>query len=157
MCSRFGRLDLRSEGLILLTDDGALANRLTHPRFEHPKTYYVLVAQRPSAEALARLREGGLNLRAAGLRLRASRLRTCYLRDWYLTRAIGISARFRKTVGKTHTPEEGVWLRIVLREGKKRQIRHMAAAVGIDLRRAHSLVDWPTDFGGPPSPVCQGS
>ena len=53
-----GRLDLNSEGLVLLTDDGELAHRLTHPRFEHPKTYFVLSAQRPAADALFRLRNG---------------------------------------------------------------------------------------------------
>ncbi|MCB0161022.1 MAG: rRNA pseudouridine synthase, partial [Caldilineaceae bacterium] len=50
-----GRLDLNSEGLVLLTDDGKLAHKLTHPRYEHPKVYYVLVEQRPSEDALRRL------------------------------------------------------------------------------------------------------
>ncbi|MEZ4614060.1 MAG: pseudouridine synthase [Caldilineaceae bacterium] len=53
-----GRLDLHSEGLVLMTDDGALAHRLTHPRFEHSKTYYVLVERAPDAAALAQLRQG---------------------------------------------------------------------------------------------------
>ena len=53
-----GRLDLHSEGLVLLTDDGELANRLTHPRYQHPKTYYVLLAEQPTQEALVRLRNG---------------------------------------------------------------------------------------------------
>jgi 23S rRNA pseudouridine2605 synthase len=43
-----GRLDLHSEGLVLLTDDGELAHRLTHPRYEHPKVYYVLVEAQPT-------------------------------------------------------------------------------------------------------------
>ena len=53
-----GRLDLHSEGLVLLTDDGELANRLTHPRYQHPKTYYVLLGEQPTQEALVRLRNG---------------------------------------------------------------------------------------------------
>jgi len=53
-----GRLDLDSEGLLLLTDDGQTLHRLTHPYFRHSKTYLVLVLGRPSAEALAQLRAG---------------------------------------------------------------------------------------------------
>ena len=133
-----GRLDLNSEGLVLLTDDGALANRLTHPRFEHPKTYYVLVAQRPSGEALTRLREG--------VELESGRTAPARVEV-----ADGLPARLELDKGKqdfgaapedgwkNSPPEKGVWLRMVLREGKKRQIRHMAAAVGIDLRR---LIRW---------------
>lgn len=133
-----GRLDLKSEGLVLLTDDGALANRLTHPRFEHPKTYFVMVAQRPSTEALARLREG-VELESG---------RTAPARVELADR---LPARLELDKGnqdfgaapadgwKNAPTESGVWLRIVLREGKKRQIRHMAAAVGIELRR---LIRW---------------
>ena len=133
-----GRLDLNSEGLVLLTDDGALANRLTHPRFEHPKTYFVLVAKRPSGEALTRLREG--------VELESGRTAPARVEV-----ADGLPARLELDKGKqdfgaapedgwkNSPPEKGVWLRIVLREGKKRQIRHMAAAVGIDLRR---LIRW---------------
>ena len=53
-----GRLDLDSEGLLLLTNDGWLIHRLTHPRYEHPKTYLVQVERVPDAEALAALRKG---------------------------------------------------------------------------------------------------
>ncbi|MYH62861.1 MAG: rRNA pseudouridine synthase [Caldilineaceae bacterium SB0675_bin_29] len=133
-----GRLDLRSEGLVLLTDDGALANRLTHPRFEHPKTYFVLVAQRPSAEALARLREG-VELESG--RTAPARVEIADLLPARLVLDKG-SENFGAAPAdgwKNAPPEEGVWLRIVLREGKKRQIRHMAAAVGFDLRR---LIRW---------------
>ena len=133
-----GRLDLNSEGLVLLTDDGALANRLTHPRYEHPKTYYVLVRQRPTADALVRLREG--------VELESGRTAPAQVEI-----ADGLPARLLLDKGtqsfgaaqsdgwKSSPPERGVWLRIVLREGKKRQIRHMASAVGVDLRR---LIRW---------------
>ena len=53
-----GRLDLDSEGLLLLTDDGHLAHRITHPDFNHPKTYLVLVLGHPDESALRQLREG---------------------------------------------------------------------------------------------------
>lgn len=133
-----GRLDLNSEGLVLLTDDGELTNRLTHPRFEHPKTYFVLVGQRPTVDALVRLREG----------IELEEGRTAPAR---VEVADGLPARLILDKGeqshgaapadgwKRPPPEKGVWLRFVLREGKKRQIRHMAAAVGIDLRR---LIRW---------------
>src|SRR3954468_3219398 len=53
-----GRLDRDSEGLLLLTDDGRLAHRLTDPRFEHPRTYLVQVERIPTPEALEGLRRG---------------------------------------------------------------------------------------------------
>jgi pseudouridine synthase len=117
-----GRLDYNSEGLMLLTDDGALAHRLTHPRFEHPKTYFVLVTQQPSEEALYRLRNGveieGGRTSPAGVTV-VEHLPTGLILD--------------------SGDRRGVWLRFVLREGKKRQIRHMIAAVDLNLVR---LVRW---------------
>lgn len=98
-----GRLDLDSEGLILLTNDGALALHLAHPRYEHEKEYRVLVAGTLNAEALQRLRQGvGLE----GGRTKPAQARV-----------------------ETET-DEGTWLRITLREGRKRQIRRMVEAVG---------------------------
>lgn len=130
-----GRLDLNSEGLILLTDDGELAHKLTHPRYEHPKTYYVLVDRQPSTEALIRLQEG-IELesgRTAPARVEvAERLPARLFLD--KGRAMGLPATSR-----TPLSTKGVWLRFVLREGKKRQIRHMAAAVEIHLQR---LIRW---------------
>ena len=133
-----GRLDLNSEGLVLLTDDGELTHKLTHPRFEHPKTYYVLAARQPTTEALIRLREG---VELEGGRTAPAKVEV----------AEGLPARLildksrqdpaDSTVDswKTSLSEKGVWIQIVLREGKKRQIRHMTAAVGIQLRR---LIRW---------------
>jgi 23S rRNA pseudouridine2605 synthase len=117
-----GRLDLHSEGLMLLTDDGELAHHLTHPRFQHPKTYYVLVEQRPSASALAQFRDG-VDLpegRSAPAQIRVAQ---------------SLPAELNLGVG----PTQGVWLKVVLREGKKRQIRHMTAAIGHPTLR---LVRW---------------
>ncbi len=133
-----GRLDLNSEGLVLLTDDGELTHRLTHPRFEHPKTYYVLAARRPTTEALIRLREG-VELesgRTAPARVEvAERLPARLILD----KSKPEQAPWAADVWKSSLSEKGVWLRFVLREGKKRQIRHMTAAVGIQLRR---LIRW---------------
>lgn len=117
-----GRLDVHSEGLILLTDDGELAHKLTHPRFEHPKTYYVLVGERPTDLALNQLRRG------------------IDLPDGRTAPAqVHIVSTLPAELNLSKGPNEGVWLEIILREGKKRQIRHMTAAVGYPTLR---LVRW---------------
>jgi 23S rRNA pseudouridine2457 synthase len=113
-----GRLDKNSEGLMLLTDDGWLNHRLTHPRYEHPKTYLIQVEGTPDLEALARLRHGvevkGAMTREAEVELLAEKPTLLPPPD---------PIRHRAAMPTT-------WLRIVLREGRKRQIRHMTAAVG---------------------------
>ncbi len=111
-----GRLDFDSEGLMLLTDDGDLAHRLTHPRYQHPKTYLVLVQGVPSSQALERLRSG-ITIEGG---YRTAPARVSLLRE--PPRGLPpMNVRFK---GATS------WLKIVLREGRKRQIRHMMAAVG---------------------------
>jgi 23S rRNA pseudouridine2605 synthase len=117
-----GRLDYNSEGLMLLTDDGDLAHRLTHPRFEHPKTYYVLVGQVPPEEVLNRLRNG---VEIEGGRTSPAE--------------VTVAEHLPGDLILDSGDKKGVWLRFVLREGKKRQIRHMIAAVGLGLSR---LVRW---------------
>jgi 23S rRNA pseudouridine2605 synthase len=117
-----GRLDLNSEGLILMTDDGELANRFTHPRYEHPKTYYVLVADRPPASGLEQLRQG--------VELPEGKTAPAEVRV-----VQSLPEGIRLAAG----PTNGVWLEIVLREGKKRQIRYMTAAIGFPTLR---LVRW---------------
>lgn len=117
-----GRLDLISEGMVLLTDDGALANRLTHPRYEHPKIYYVLVQKMPTMLALETLR--------TGVDLPTGRTRPC---------KVNVAKTLPDGLILDEGTAKGVWLRIVLREGKKRQIRHMTAAVGYPTQR---LVRW---------------
>lgn len=98
-----GRLDYDSEGLLLLTNDGELAHRLTHPRYKVPKTYTVWVAGQVGAAALARLARGVL------------------LEDgWTQPAVVEVSRR----------GQEQTVLRITITEGKKRQVRRMCAAVG---------------------------
>ena len=133
-----GRLDLNSEGLVLLTDDGELANKLTHPRFEHPKTYYVLVSQRPPVDVLVRLREG-VELESGRTAPARVEVAEGLPERLMLDKGTHSFAAAPEDGWKGSPPEKGVWLRIVLREGKKRQIRHMASAVGIGLRR---LIRW---------------
>jgi 23S rRNA pseudouridine2605 synthase len=98
-----GRLDADSSGLLLFTNDGALAHRLAHPRHAHEKEYRVLVAGRPTSEDLRRLRRGvvleGRPTAPAEVRL-------------------------------LEAGPDGSWLVFVLREGRKRQIRRMMDAVG---------------------------
>lgn len=103
-----GRLDADSEGLVLLTNDGELTHRLTHPSFEHQKEYHVRVAGRPSPEALERLR--------SGVRLEDG------------TTAPAEIDVLRREAGDT-------WLKMILYEGRNRQIRRMADAVGHPVRR----------------------
>jgi len=114
-----GRLDYDSEGLLLLTDDGWLNHRLTHPDFEHPKVYWVQVERTPSDDALAQLAHGVV---IKGKKTLPAQV--CVLPEAQSSpispRSIPI--RYRKNVPTT-------WLEIVLREGRKRQIRHMTAAV----------------------------
>jgi 23S rRNA pseudouridine2605 synthase len=100
-----GRLDTDSEGLILLTNDGALTNRLTHPRYEHEKEYKVLVARRPDEEQLETWRRGVV------------------LEDGHRTAPAEV--RFEAASGK------GAWLRVILREGRKRQIREVGSLLGL--------------------------
>ncbi|MCX7914992.1 MAG: rRNA pseudouridine synthase [Verrucomicrobiae bacterium] len=98
-----GRLDKDSEGLLLLTNDGAFSLRLTHPRYKIPKRYQVLVAGMVSEEALRQLEEGVLS---EGERLKADRVRR---RNW-----------------TGQSTELEIWLT----QGRKRQIRRMLQAVG---------------------------
>lgn len=104
-----GRLDLESEGLILLTNDGDLTNRLTHPRFGHEKEYRVLVARRPDEEQLAAWRRG------------------VALEDGYKTAPVNVYV--------SETQGKGAWLRVVMGEGRKRQIREIGTLLGLPVVR----------------------
>jgi 23S rRNA pseudouridine2457 synthase len=118
-----GRLDHDSEGLLLLTDDGRLAHRLTDPGHKQPKTYLVQVDGAVTDEAIAALRRGvTLNdgpARAAGAAHAAEP-------EWLWPRDPPV--RFRKAIPTS-------WLSITLREGRNRQVRRMTAAVGFPTLR----------------------
>ena len=113
-----GRLDLDSEGLLLLTSDGTLAHHITDPQHKLAKVYLVQIERIPNEEALVQLRKGvvlnGKKTRPADIRLLSG---DPQLPD----RPVPI--RFRKNVPTA-------WVEITLREGMNRQVRRMTAAVG---------------------------
>jgi 23S rRNA pseudouridine2457 synthase len=113
-----GRLDKDSEGLLLLTDDGALQARISSPKFKQPKIYLVLVERAPGEDALDRLRQGvELNDGVT----RPAQARRIDPPEWLWPREPPV--RYRRNV-------EDVWLELVIREGRNRQVRRMTAAVG---------------------------
>jgi 23S rRNA pseudouridine2457 synthase len=121
-----GRLDLDSEGLLLLTDDGALQARIADPKYKMAKTYLVQVEGEPDEASLAALRRGvrlkdGLTRPAEAARIDDPAL---WPRD--------PPVRFRKTVSDC-------WLSLTISEGRNRQVRRMTAAVGHPTLR---LVRW---------------
>ncbi len=112
-----GRLDTDSEGLLLLTDDGALQHRLSHPKFGKHKTYLVQVERIPDEAALDALRRG---VEIKGRRTRPAKVRRIDPPDlWERDPPV----RFRKSV-----PD--CWLELSISEGMNRQIRRMTAKVG---------------------------
>ena len=113
-----GRLDTDSEGLLLLTDDGPLAHRLTDPRYEHPKTYLAQVEGLPDEAALAQLRAGVV---IQGQRTRPAEARRLAAEPELPPRDPPI--RYRAAIPTA-------WIELVLREGRNRQVRRMTAAVG---------------------------
>src|SRR5690606_2478559 len=125
---------LDSEGLLLLTDDGRLAHRLTDPRHKQPKTYWVHVEGEPDESRLDALRRGvdlndGLTLPAQARRVDAPAL---WPRD--------PPVRFRKTVADA-------WIELVIHEGRNRQVRRMAAAVGLPTLRLVRMAIGPHGLG----------
>ena len=118
-----GRLDADSEGLILLTNDGELAYAVTHPRHEIEKEYLVLVSGEPSRQIIERLSRG-------------------------------VEIEGRRTapaeVEVAGPGEGGTWLRVVLHEGRKRQIRRMAEAVGHRVLRLRRVRIGPVRLGNLP-------
>lgn len=104
-----GRLDLDSEGLILLTNDGELADHLTHPKYGHEKEYRVLVRGEVDDRRLDAWRRG-----------------------------VVISAGYRTSPARVEVDgvsERGTWLRVVMREGKKHQLREIGEHLGLPVRR----------------------
>ncbi|MFZ1932433.1 MAG: pseudouridine synthase [Thermoguttaceae bacterium] len=115
-----GRLDLHSEGLILVTNDGDLANRLTHPRYGVSKTYRVVVAGNPTHEVLNKLEQG------------------VHLAEGF--------ARAERMEIKSHH-KESTTLEMVLREGKNREIRRLLARVGHKVLRLTRIAVGPVRLG----------
>ncbi len=104
-----GRLDVSSEGLILMTNDGELTNLLTHPRYQHEKEYRVLVTGHPTEQKLNGWRKGVI------------------LDDGTLTSPVQVWI-VDKNPNQT-------WLGVILKEGKKRQIRRMAEVSELTVTR----------------------
>lgn len=120
-----GRLDLQSEGLVLLTDDGAITHRLTHPRYKHEKEYKVLFEQLPTHDQVKAWEQG------------------VQLPDGYWTQP--------SIFHVDQEMERGVWCRITLREGRKRQIRMMASVLGLKVLRLIRIRIATVTLGGLPS------
>lgn len=119
-----GRLDHDSEGLMLLTSHGELQHHLSHPKFAHPRTYWVQVENIPTDAALDQLRQGGLSIQN------------------YLTRPTQVD----RLDGTPDIPPRNppirsrqqiptAWIKITLTEGHNRQVRRMTAAVGFPTLR----------------------
>ncbi len=131
-----GRLDADSTGLILLTNDGDLAHRLTHPSYEVPKQYQVSVRGRLTEESLQRLREG-LHLtppRGAGARTGARRASVAQVK---------LLEPARSRTGSTDSR-----LSLTLREGRNRQIRRLLARLGFKVRRLQRVAIGPIRIKG---------
>lgn len=127
-----GRLDRDSEGLLLLTNDGALIKRIVDPKSHLDKFYWVLVEGDPTTEKLSALEEGIL--------IKGYRTLPCNVRiipDPHLPP--------REKPVTPHGPT--AWLEVKLREGKNRQIRHMTAAVGLFTLRLVRFAIGPIELG----------
>jgi 23S rRNA pseudouridine2605 synthase len=104
-----GRLDYESEGLVLMTNDGELTNKLTHPRYGHEKEYKVLLAKRPDQKQVEAWKRGVV------------------LEDGYKTRPVGV--HYDESQGK------GAWMRVIMQEGRKRQIRETCKQLALPIVR----------------------
>lgn len=125
-----GRLDYETTGLVLLTNDGDLANRLTHPRYGVPKTYRVKVRGRIDPDAAGELEQG------------------IYLADRKEGRTTGASRTSRVEIGVTRWDGPDTWLELTLREGRNRQVRRMLSAVGYPVKKLERVAMGPLRLKG---------
>ena len=130
-----GRLDYDSEGLLLLTSDGKLAHRITHPRHKLKKVYLAQVENIPSAEALSQLRHGVV---IKGWRTCPANIQLLAQEPQLFPRSVPI--RYRQEIPTA-------WLKITLQEGRKRQVRRMTAAVGYPTLRLIRIAIGPISLG----------
>ena len=130
-----GRLDMDSEGLMLLTSDGTLSHRITDPQHKLPKVYLVQVERIPDEQALRQLRQGVV---LSGTRTRPAAARLLDEPPALPDRPVPI--RFRKTVPTC-------WIEMTIREGMNRQVRRMTAAVGHPALRLVRVAIGPISLG----------
>lgn len=131
-----GRLDLDSEGLLVLTSDGTLAHHITDPQHKLPKVYLAQVEHIPNEGALEQLRKGVV---LNGKRTRPAEVRLLSEDPQLPDRPVSI--RFRKNVPTA-------WVEITLHEGLNRQVRRMTAAVGHPTLRLVRIAIGPVQIGG---------
>jgi 23S rRNA pseudouridine2457 synthase len=127
-----GRLDQDSEGLLLLSDDGEFIHRLTDPHFHFPKTYLVQVEGTITPEKIEQLENGVI--------IKGEWTRRCIVKTM-----LDLQIPPRSKPVTPHGPVS--WLKIELREGRKRQIRHMTAVVHLFTLRILRIVIGPVELG----------